>query len=177
MFIVNCSRAVIGDYSPTAINTITPAFIFTHMHEEWHHGIISAQRPTSSPQPLTIKPNHPSQCLLSPVCISHGVALQLRTSSSLWDWSSVLTTHFYLQTPLPPTMFFSPGWHTHTQIWCGKRKSCRAQQMTQWRGEAPCVRGTNCGEQSLKNVRRAAWRPALSKLLLQHPRRGNEGWC
>lgn len=50
------------------------------------------------PQPLTIKPNHLSQCLLSPACISHGVALQLRTSSFLPLRPERCLDHTYLFT-------------------------------------------------------------------------------
>lgn len=98
------------------------------MHQEWHHGLISAQSSTSSPQPLTIKPNDLSQCLLSPVCIS----LQLTTPSCLWDQSAVLTTLIYLQTFLPPTVF-SPEWHTQTDlVWKEEVLKAGLNQMTQW---------------------------------------------
>lgn len=109
--------------------------IYTHIH---HHGIISAQRLTLSPQLLTIKPRHLPQRLS---LISHGVALQLRTSSCPWDRSAVLTTLLYLQSSLPPTVF-SPGRHTQTDlVWKEEVLKAGLDQMTQWRREAPCERG------------------------------------
>lgn len=81
----------------------------TH-EQKWHHDKFSVQWLTFSPQPLTNKPNF-SCCLLSPVCVSHGDALQLRASSCLWDQSAVPTKHKYLHIFLPPTEF-SLWWHS-----------------------------------------------------------------
>lgn len=69
--------------------------------------------------------------------------------------------------------------HTHKQIWCGRRKSCRQGWLNdrlarpQWRNYAPCEQEDklwSMKSEAVKNVRRAAWRAALFKLPLQHPR-------
>lgn len=52
--------------------------------------------------------------------------------------------------------------------------------MTQWRREAPCERGDNLSSikfDAVKNVRRAARRPALKKTPTAATQRGCEGRC
>lgn len=121
--------------------------IHTHIHHEWHHGIISAQRLTLSPQPLTIKPSHLPQRLC---LISHGVALQLRTSPAS-ETRALSWPHFsiYRALCLPQC---SHQDDTHRQIWCGKRKSWR-QGSTKWHsGDARrrVSEETNCRVWSLR---------------------------
>jgi len=66
----------------TARTAIKPDVIFTHKSKYINPYTRNGTIITSSPQPVTVRPCYLSQCLLSPVCISHGVALQLRVSSS-----------------------------------------------------------------------------------------------
>lgn len=137
----------------------------THMHQKYHHGIISPLSSTSSQQPLTIKPNHISQCLLSPVCISRGVALQLTTPSCLRDQSASLD-HTYLFTD------FSASHSVLTRTTHRDRSGVEVpkaglNQMTQWLGRSGEARRrvseeTNCRVWSLRPWRMlGGWREGL----------------